>query len=202
VITEGLSETPEPEIYFPFWQNGAFSKHLILRTESDPRPFASLVQRELRAIDSTAAVERIKTMEEIRNESISPRRFAMQLLVGFSVVASILSLVGIYGMLSLSVGSRVKEVAVRMAIGAQWHQILRLVLSEAFRPIAVGLISGCVVALWLGRILAAFLFQVKPVDPAALGTAAFTFAAVALLASVLPALRAARIHPMEALRYE
>jgi putative ABC transport system permease protein len=200
--TDGLSEAAEPEIYFPFWQNGAYSKHLIVRTASDPRPLAAMIQPELRAIDPTAAVEHIKTMEEIRQESIAPRTFAMRLLVGFSFVAGILSLVGIYGMLSLSVGSRIKEVAVRMAIGAQWHQILRLVLAEAFRPIALGLIFGSLVALWLGRILGAFLFGVTPADPATLVEVALSFAAVALLASAVPALRAVRTDPMEALRYE
>src|SRR5207249_1643268 len=125
--TEALSQQPEPEIYFPFWQSQAFSKHLIVRTTSDPRPLAALVRRELHSVDPTAAVEHIKTMAQIRRESVAPRTFAMRLLVGFSLIASALALVGIYGVLSLSVSSRIKEMAVRMAIGAQRHEILRLI---------------------------------------------------------------------------
>ncbi len=145
--TEALSQSAEPEIYFPFWQSGAFSKHLIVRTASDPQPLAAAIRREIHDIDPTAAVEHFKTMAEIRGESLAPRTFAMRLLGGFSFVASVLALVGIYGVLSLSVRSRTKEIAVRVAIGAQRHEILRLVLREGFRLIvtgpAVGVIAQC-----------------------------------------------------------
>ena len=94
------------------WQSGAFSKHLIVRTSSDPRRLAAMVRRELHSVDPTAAVEHVKTMEDIRRESVAPRTFAMRLLVGFALVASALALVGIYGVLSLSVGARTKEIAV------------------------------------------------------------------------------------------
>jgi len=200
--TEALSHQAEPEIYFPFWQSGAFSKHLIVRAASDPRPLAALVKRELQSVDPTAAVEHARTMEDIRRESVAPRTFAMRLLIGFSLAASALALVGIYGVVSLSVGARTKEIAVRMAIGAQWHEILRLILGEGFRLIVLGVVLGAIIAVSLGRVLEAFLFETKPADPVTLGGVALLFAAVALVACSLPASRAARVDPMEALRYE
>jgi len=200
--TEALSQRAEPEVYFPFWQSSAFSKHLIVRTLSDPRQLAAMVKRELHSVDPTAAVEHVKTMEDIRRESVAPRTFVMRLLVGFALVASALALVGIYGVLSLSVGARTKEIAVRMAIGAQWHEVLRMVLGEGFRLIALGVLLGAIIAVSLGRVLETFLFEAKPADPITLGGAALLFSAVGLLACLLPAFRAARVDPMEALRYE
>jgi putative ABC transport system permease protein len=142
--TEKLSEVPTPEIYLSFWQHGAFSKHLVLRAAGDPGAIAASVRRELRTIDPTAAVEHLTTMSEIRRESVAPWTFAMRLLAGFAVAATFLSLVGLYGVLSLSVGSRIKEIGVRKAIGAQGHQIVGLVLREGSLMIAVGVVLGTV----------------------------------------------------------
>jgi len=200
--TEALTEQADPEIYFSLWQNGAFSKSLILRTASDPRPLISALQRELHAIDATAAVEHIKTMEDIRKESVAPRTFAMRLLIGFAGVATVLALVGIYGVLSLSVGSRTKEIAVRVAVGAPRLEIFRLILGEGFKLILLGLAFVAIVTLVLGQILATFLFGVKPTDPLTLAGTALVFAIVALFACWLPAHRATKVDPMEALRYE
>src|SRR5262249_15983286 len=158
----------EPEIYFPFWQQGAFSKHLIVRTQSDPRPLSGLVRREIQTVDPASAVEHIKTMKDIRDESLAPQTFAMRLLIGFSFVATVLALVGIYGVLSLSVDSRTKEIAVRTAIGAQRHEILKLILSEGARLVGLGLCLGLALSVLVGRLLGAFLFGVRPADPLSL----------------------------------
>lgn len=200
--TEDLSEQPAPEIYLPFWQSGAFSKHLVVRATGDPRTLAALVRGELRKIDPTAAVERITTMAEIRRESVASRTFAMRLLVGFAIVATTLALVGLYGVLSLSVSSRIKEIAVRKAVGAQGHQIVQLVVGEGLKLVAGGLVFGAIVAILVGRLLRTLLFDVRPSDPLALGTAAVAFAAVALAACLLPAYRASRVELMESLRQE
>jgi putative ABC transport system permease protein len=200
--TEALSEQAVPEIYFSLWQNVAFSKHLIVRTAADPRPLIAPIRNELHAIDPTSAVEHIKTMEDIRRDSVASRTFAMRLLLGFALIASALALVGIYGVLSLSVGSRTKEIAVRVAVGAPRVKIFRLILGEGFRLVLLGLLLGAIGTVLLGRLLATFLFGVKPSDPLALAVAALGFAAVALLACWLPAYRSTRVDPMEALRYE
>jgi putative ABC transport system permease protein len=202
IRTEGLSEQAGPQVYLPFWQSGAFSKHLVLRAASDAAALTPLVRREIRAVDSTAAVEHATTMAQIRRESLAPRTFTMRLLIGFAVVATSLALVGIYGVLSLSVGSRVKEIAVRKAVGAQHHDIIRMILSEGGRLIAIGVALGIVLAVVFGRALEAHLFQVRSADPISLATAAAIFGAVAVGACLVPALRAARTDLLEALHQE
>jgi putative ABC transport system permease protein len=200
--TEALTRKAEPEIYFSLWEALAFTKSLVIRTASDPQPLIAVVQRELRAIEPTVAIENIKTMEQIRSDSVAPQTFAMRLLVGFSFVASTLALVGIYGVLSLSVGSRKREIAIRSAIGAQPRDIVGLVLREGFRLMAIGLVFGAVISLALSRILSSFLFGVQPTDPVTLLGVMILFAAVALLACYPPARRATKVDPMEALRHE
>ena len=200
--TDALSDEPEPEVYLPLWQSRAFSKHLIVRVRADPRTLAPAVRSELRAIDPTAAVEHVTTMADIRGESIAPRTFAMRLLTAFAITATLLALVGLYGVLSLSVSSRIRELAVRKAIGAQRSEIVRLVLREGARLIGVGVILGAVAAVLMGRVLGSLLFQVPAADPITLATAAVVFCAIALAVCAVPAWRAARVDLMHALRHE
>ena len=158
--------------------------------------------RELRAIDPTSAVERITTMTNIRRESVAARTFAMRLLIGFAVVATLLAVVGLYGVLSLSVNSRMKEIAVRKAVGAQRHQIVGLVLGEGSKLVMAGLLLGTAAAVLVGRLLQTLLFDVTPTDPLALGIAGGAFGAVALTVCLLPAFRASRVDLMASLRQE
>ena len=144
----------------------------------------------------------MKTLDQVRADSVATRTFATQLLVGFSIVASILTLVGVYGVLSLSVASRRREIAVRGAIGAQGHHIRKLVFSDAFRLIAGGVVAGVIAAIVLSRALATFLFGVESTDPATLISVGMLFAVVALVACWVPTQRAAQIDPLEALRSE
>ncbi|HTF43330.1 MAG TPA: ABC transporter permease, partial [Terriglobales bacterium] len=125
--TDDLTQEASPEIYLSLWQASAFSKHLVVRTTADPRAAVLAVEHELRSVDPTAAIENVKTLEQIRDESLASRTFAMHLLTGFSVVGSALTLVGIYGMLSLSVVSRRRELAIRSAVGAQQRDIRKLI---------------------------------------------------------------------------
>jgi putative ABC transport system permease protein len=200
--TDDLTHQAEPEIYLSFWQAGAFSKHLVLRTSGDPRAVMAAVTRELRAVDPTAAVENMKTLDQIRDDSLASRTFAMQLLVGFALVGSVLTLVGIYGVLSLSVAARRREIAIRAAVGAGKADIRNLVFAEGVRLIAGGVISGMAAAFVLARVLRSFLFEVDPADPVTLIAVGALFAAVALLACWEPTRRAAKIDPIEALRYD
>jgi putative ABC transport system permease protein len=200
--TTELTEAPNPEVYFPLWQWSAFSKHLVIRSLGDPRAIGAAVQRELRAVDPTVAVESVKTMEQIRMDSVATRTFATQLLAGFAVVGSVLTLIGIYGVLSLSVASRRREIAIRAALGASEASLRNLVLAEGFRLIAGGVAGGMAAALILSRALKSFLFGVESADPSTLVGVGVLFAAVALLAFWAPAMRAAKVDPHEALRGE
>jgi putative ABC transport system permease protein len=200
--TDDLTQEPTPEVYLPLWQANAFSKHLVVRTTADPRAVVVAVQRELRAVDPTAAIENVKTLEQIRDESLASRTFAMHLLTGFSVLGSVLTLVGIYSVISLSVASRRRELAIRSAVGAQQKDIRRLIFGEGFRLIAGGVLGGIALAVVVSRALRTFLFEVQPGDPATFIVVGSLFIGVGLLACWAPARRAGKVDPLEALRYE
>jgi len=200
--TDDLTQAASPEVYLSLWEATAFSKHLVIRTTADPRAVLVAVERELRAVDPTAAIENRKTLEQIRDDSLASRTFAMQLLVGFSVVGSVLTLVGIYGVLSLSVASRRRELAIRSAVGAEQKDIRNLIFGEGLRLIASGVLAGVALAIILSRVLRTFLFDVQPSDPTTLIVVGTLFVGVALLACWVPVRRAAKVDPLEALRYE
>ena len=200
--TDDLAQAPEPEIYLSLWQARAFSKDLVVRTSGDPRAVMANIERELHAVDPTAAVENVKTFDQIREGSLASRTFAMNLLVGFSIVGSVLTLVGLYGIISLSVTSRRRELAIRAAVGAEQRHIHHLILGEGFRLIAGGVIAGLAIALIASRVLKSLLFGVAPADPLTLLGVGAVFAVVAMLACWVPTRRAGKVSPLEALRYE
>ncbi|MEZ5354786.1 MAG: ABC transporter permease [Bryobacteraceae bacterium] len=200
--TDDLTEPAGPEVYVSFWQMGAFSKHLAVRTAADPRQIAGLIRNELRAVDPTAAVENVQTLDQIRSQSLAPRSFAMQLLLGFAGIASVLTLVGIYGVLALSVASRRREIAIRSAVGADAAAIRQMILSEGLGLIGVGVVGGLAAALLVSRVLRTFLFGVEAADPVTFAAAGLLFAGAAAAACWTPALRASRVNPIEALRQD
>ena len=200
--TEQLREAPEPELYVPFWQAGAFSKHLVVRTSGDPLALAPAIRAALRAIQPTAAVEHVTTMAEIRRESTAAQTFALRLLAAFAGVATLLAAVGLYGVLSLSAGARTKELAVRQAIGARREQVIGLVLGEGAWLVGIGLGLGVVAALLVGRLLETLLFDVPATDPMSLVAAALAFAVVATAVCAVPAWRASRGDVYAALRQD
>lgn len=200
--TDDLTQAASPEIYLPLWQANAFSKHLVVRTTADPRAVVVAVERALRSVDPTAAIENVKTLEQIRDDSLASRTFAMHLLTGFSALGAVLTLVGIYGVLSLSVASRRRELAIRSAVGAQQKDIHRLIFGEGSRLIASGVVGGIALAIVLSRALRTFLFEVQPSDPMTLILVGALFVGVGLLACWMPVRRAGKIDPLEALRYE
>jgi putative ABC transport system permease protein len=200
--TGDITQPPSPEIYLSLWQASAFSKDLVVRTAADPRTVITAVRGELRAVDPTVAVEHVKTLDDIRADSLASRIFAQQLLVGFSVVGTLLTVVGVYGVLALSVASRRREIAIRAAIGAHRRDIRNLVFGEGFRLVAAGVVVGIAGALVASRVLQSMLFEVAPTDPVTIGTAVFLFVSVTLVACWAPTRRAAAVDPLEALRCE
>ena len=200
--SDSLAQKPGPEVYFCYWQAPAFTKHLIIKSASDPRTLMTAVQRALRAVDPKVAVDHVKTLDQIRGDSIAPQVFAMRLLAGFAGVGTMLALVGIYGVLALSVSSRNREIAIRMAVGAQRNDVLGLVLTEGMKLVALGLAAGIAVAIALARVLRALLFGVGPSDPSTIALVTILFTVVALAACYIPARRATKTDPVMALRYE
>ncbi|HEX6464809.1 MAG TPA: ABC transporter permease, partial [Vicinamibacterales bacterium] len=137
---DDLTKSAEPELYVPFWQARAFSKDLILRAEGDPKALVPAIEQALRSTDPTVAIENVRTLDDVRAESVSAQMFATRLLVAFAGAAIVLALVGLYGVLSLSVASRRREIAIRSAIGAQRGHIRTLVVGEGLRVVAWGLV--------------------------------------------------------------
>jgi putative ABC transport system permease protein len=200
--TDGVVTEPEPEIYFCFWEAFPFTKHLLVRTALDPRSLMRSVQRELRQIEPTVSIANIKTLAQIREESVAVQTFTRRLLVGFSILALLLTSVGIYGVISLSIASRQREIAIRIAVGATDRSIVRLILVEAVRLVASGLILGGVLSVALADALKSLLYGIPAIDPTTYAGVVSLFCAVALIACWLPARRATRIHPVQVLRSE
>jgi putative ABC transport system permease protein len=199
---KGLNAPVEAEVYLPFFQSPAFSKHLVLRTSVEPLGVVAEARRELRQIDPGVIVEKVKTMERIRDDSISAQRFAVTLLSAFSAVALVLAAVGIYGVMAHTVAQRSHEIGIRVAIGAQkWH-VLRLILGHGLALTAIGIVLGLAGAAALTRVLQSLLFEIEPTDPLTFTAVPLVLVTVALLACWLPARRATSIDPVVVLRSE
>ena len=199
---DDLTKSAEPELYVPLWQATAFSKDLIVRASGDPKALAPAIQQELRSTDPTVAIENVRTLDDVRAESVSSQMFATRLLVGFAGAAIVLALVGLYGVLSLSVASRRREIAIRSAVGARRGHIRALIIGEGVGLVVWGLVVGIALAIVLGRLLRVFLYGVQPSDPLTLFGASAAFVFVAALACWAPAARATGVEPLEALRSE
>jgi len=180
----------------------SFGLSLAVRARSSPNELVSPITNVIHQIDRDVPVLDVVTMDEILNTSLSQQRLNMLLLVAFAGLALLLAAVGIYSVLSYSVRRRGREIGVRMALGAQIHDILRMVVYEGMRPTLIGVAIGLAGALALGRVLSSVIYGVSATDPLTFGAVSVLLAGVAFLASFLPALRAARIEPMRALREE
>jgi putative ABC transport system permease protein len=175
---------------------------VVLRTAGAPRTFTAPVKKAIADVLPDWPVSGFQTMEEVVHDSTGSRRFPMLLLSVFSVVALALAAVGIVGVVGHSVTQRTHEIGLRMALGAGTLDVLRLVVSGNMLWVLAGLAVGVAGSVGLTRLLAGMLYGVRPLDPVVLGTVSALLGAVALLASYLPARRAAKIDPMAALRCE
>ena len=192
------------EAYFPENQApfNVSALTLTVLTSGNPMSYAPTIQREVTSIDPDLPVYRVLTMTELMGESVARRRLALILLAVFAGLALALAAVGIYGVTSYVVAQSQQEIGLRMALGAGRNEVLQLMMARGLTTIVAGLAIGLVAALLLTRFIAGMLFAVRPADPIALGGAAVLLLAVALLAVLIPALRATKVDPMIALRYE
>ena len=194
-----------PQVYFPAAQTTAYPVNLAdfaVRTTVAPRQLIAELRRQVLAIDKDQPVTNVRTLTEIIGASVAQRRFQTALLLLFSAVGLTLSVIGIFGVLSYSVGRRMPEFGIRVALGAEPRRILALVLWQAAVLILLGLAIGAAGALVLTRYLQSLLFQVHPHDWTAYAAAGALLAAVSLLASAIPARRGGSVDPLIALRYE
>jgi putative ABC transport system permease protein len=175
---------------------------LLVRTSGDPLSLIGAVRQQVLAADSKQPVFNARTMEQVINESIAPRRFAMLLLTIFAGVALLLAAVGIYGVMSYSVTQRTHEVGVRIALGATVPDILKLIVGQGMLLVVAGVGIGLLVALGLTRLMSSLLYGVSTTDPVTFVTLSLLLSAVAFIACYIPARRATKVDPMVALRYE
>ena len=176
--------------------------NLLTRTEVEPSSLASAVRGEVAALNKDQAVFNVGTMEQTVAQSVAPRRFSMLLLAVFAVVALALASLGIYGLVSYTAAERAREIGVRMALGAQASDVLKLVIGQGLKPVLVGVAFGLVASLALTRTIESLLFGVSATDPTTFATIALLLASVALVACWIPALRATRVDPVKVLRFE
>jgi putative ABC transport system permease protein len=192
----------QPQFYTNFNQSRARPINLLVRTDAEPLSLAAAVLAQVAALNKDQAVFNVRTMEQILARSVAARRFSMLLLTVFAVVALALASLGIYGLMSYAVAQRTREIGVRMALGAQSGNVLRLVIGQGMKLAFVGVATGLIASLALTRTMKNLLFGVSATDPATFATIALLLIAVALLACWLPARRATKVDPMVALRME
>ena len=173
-----------------------------MRTATKPEATANLVRAALSRVDKSLPIIQPNTMEGIIADSLGQQRLTMSLLGGFAAIALVLAVVGIYGAVAYTVEQRTGEIGVRMALGAQTADVLRMVLRQGMTPVVIGLAIGLAATFAVGRLLATQLYQVSPHNPFLLSLTAALLVAAALLACLIPARRASLVNPIEALRTE
>ena len=202
VKDRNLMKNPQPVIYHPAWQAPLPFMNLAVRTAGDPLALVSAIQQRVRDLDRNLPVYKIATMEQNLSDSLMRRRFSMLLLAALAGFALCLAAVGVYSVISYSVGRRTREIGIRMALGAQPGSVHKLILRQGLRPVLAGLAAGLLASLVAMRALASLLYGVTATDPPTFLAVAGVLLAVSALACAIPARRAALVDPMAALRHE
>jgi predicted permease len=194
---------PKMQMYFTYRQlRSLMPNALIVRTAVEPLSLAASVRNAIWAVDKDQSVANIDSMEHIVAGAVARQRFSMLLLAIFAGVALVLAAVGIYGVMSYSVAQQTREIGIRMALGAQRSDVLKMTIKQGLKLVGVGLIIGLAAAFVLTRVMATLLFGISATDPITFATISLILMAVALLASYIPSVRAMKVDPMVALRYQ
>jgi putative ABC transport system permease protein len=202
----GLQDNPRPEADLPYpqarWSYLTRTVSLAVRTRQDPLTLAKQVQQAIYSLDSNQGVYGVKTMNDIVANTETDQRFVTWQLGIFSALALILAAAGLFGLISYSVSQRRHEIGVRMALGAQQSEVLRMIVGEGAKLTALGMALGRLASFGLTRLIGNLLYGVRAAEPVVMATSAFVLASIALLACYIPARRATRVDPLVALRYE
>jgi putative ABC transport system permease protein len=200
---EGLNQdSNRVQGYFSFLQIPSSGMTVIVKGTSDPNQLVASVRQQVKAVDPDQPIYNIRTMDEIRAESIAPERLNLTLLSIFAGIALVLAIVGIYGVMSYAVTQRTHEIGIRMAIGAQAWDVFRMILKQGMTLALIGIGIGLVGAFALTRLMRTMLFDIAPTDPLTFGLIATLLTTVALVACYLPGRRATKVDPVVSLRYE
>ena len=198
----GPDTQPSPVMFQPFAQEEIFAGAMIIRTGAEPTALATAAVQAIRSLDPQAIVEKVQTLEQVREDRVAPRKVNALLVTSFGGLALLIAGVGIAGVLAFSVSSRTGEIGIRMSLGADAFRVKRMVLGEGWVLLAGGLLLGLIGALLAGRLLSKLLYGVSPGDPLTVSLVALVMATVGTLACWIPAGRAARVEPATALRAE
>ncbi|HEV2830126.1 MAG TPA: ABC transporter permease [Pyrinomonadaceae bacterium] len=203
VKMEGLgTDSKRVQGYFPYAQIPSGGMTVILKSAGDPNQLIAAVRQQVKAVDPDQPIYSIRSMDDIRAESVAPERLNLTLLSLFAGIALVLAIVGIYGVMSYTVTQRTHEIGIRMAIGAQPRDVFRMVIRQGMMLALIGVACGLVGAFGLTRLMASMLFGVEPTDPATFGAIAVLLTGVALIACYVPGRRATKVDPVVSLRYE
>jgi len=198
----GLHRPARLETFFAMAQAPSLGMQLLVATEGEPLAVAAAVRSQIRALDSTAVITKVSTVEAELGESMAARRFQALLLALFAALALVLAAVGIFGLMYQTVARRTHEIGVRMALGAQGGDVMGMVLRQGLLLTGIGVVLGVGGALALSRLVRGLLFGIGPADPVSYVAAVLLLGATALVACWLPARRATRVDPLVALRHE
>jgi putative ABC transport system permease protein len=202
IKSDGFESPSVPHIYVALGQFAPVNAVVFLRSRGDAEHLGEAVRHEVESVDPNVPVHSVSSMDQIIARSVADRRFALELLGVFAAVALLLAAIGIYGVMSYSFSQRTHEVGIRIALGAQRLDILRLALGEGMGIVLIGLASGLAGAVIMTRFFQSMLFDVAPTDPVTFLCVSTILAGVALLACYIPAKRATRVDPLVALREE
>ncbi len=200
--SQRVTAPPQPEIYLSHAQMPASYMSVLVRTAPGATDVLAAIRREVQAIDPNVPLRRIEMLEEAVDRQLGPARFYLTLFAIFSAVAVTLAGIGLYGVVAYLVSRRTREIGIRMALGAEGGDVVRMVLSQGIRPVVVGVVLGVAGAFWGSRVLQSLLYEVEPGDLTTFGGVAVLLLGVVVVAILLPAWRASRIAPVEALRLE
>jgi putative ABC transport system permease protein len=201
---ESLGSKPEPELYLPYAQvpNVEARPTIVLRTAAEPTSLTTALRRAVSEVDPNVPLDQIATIKQIVSSSVGQPRFRTAVLLVFAILALFVASIGLYGVMSYLMSQRTREFGIRIAVGASSGALLRLVLGQAAKLVSIGICLGLAGAMLLARSIASLLYGITPFDTATLASVSVLLAIVALLASYIPARRAASVDPMVALRYE
>ena len=198
----GLEEVPQPELYITYLQGPPIGPFIVLRTIGDPAQITETVRSEARRIDKNLPIYDMRTMTTLRSESVSTRRFVLLIVGAFGLLALGLAAIGVYGVMSLIVSERTREVGVRLALGAQPAELLRMIVGQAARLAGIGVVIGIAAAALITPLMDSQLYGVRAFDPTTFVVVPLLLLSIAALAALVPARKAMRIDPLAALRID
>jgi predicted permease len=198
----GLDSEPTLAVYFPGYGTPFATMQIVMHSQGRPQDLVPAIRTVVSGVDASLPISTIRTLEEIVSASVATRRMTMMLLVVFAGLALVLALAGVYGVLAYSVARRTQEIGVRIALGAEHRNVLRLIVGQGLRPVVVGVVVGLIAMAWVARLMTTLLFQVRPYDPVTYGAVLAAIAVIGTLACYLPARRVLRVDPATALRAE